>query len=64
MKPPIPITDRRFQYVPSASTDIRKTFARVRAQIAYTVELIMPEEIEIGVPACRRELDAETEVRR
>ena len=34
MKPPIPITDRRFQYVPSASTDLRKTFARVRDELA------------------------------
>jgi hypothetical protein len=58
------ILDPTFVYVPSASTDIRKTFARARAQIAYTVELITPEEIEIGVPACRRELDPETEVRR
>lgn len=32
MKPAIPITDKRFDYVPSHQTDIRVTFARVRAE--------------------------------
>ena len=34
MKPAIPITDARFEYVPSVRTDIRKTFARIRAELA------------------------------
>ena len=29
----IPITDPRFKYIPAASTDIRKTFARVRKEM-------------------------------
>jgi hypothetical protein len=33
MKPLIPLTDPRFQYVNAASTDLRKTFARVRAEM-------------------------------
>jgi hypothetical protein len=32
IEPSIPLTDSRFQYTPAASTDIRKTFERVRAQ--------------------------------
>lgn len=31
-EPAIPILDRRFVYTPAATTDIRKTFERVRAQ--------------------------------
>lgn len=31
MKPPVPITDPRFVYVPSHQTDIRETFRRARA---------------------------------
>lgn len=38
MKPAIPITDRRFEYVDSANTNIRKTFARVREEMAKTQE--------------------------
>jgi hypothetical protein len=34
VKPTIPITDARFCYVPSAHTDIRKTFDRIRAELA------------------------------
>jgi hypothetical protein len=34
MKPALPITDPRFRYVPSILTDIRKTFDRVRQEIA------------------------------
>ena len=30
MKPSIPITDKRFVYVPASHTDIRETFKRVR----------------------------------
>lgn len=33
MKPTLPCTDRRFKYVPAAGTDIRRTFARARAEI-------------------------------
>lgn len=32
MKPRIPITDPAFKYIPSASTDLAKTFARVRKE--------------------------------
>lgn len=32
MKPSKPITDASFRYVPSVSTDIRKTFSRIEAQ--------------------------------
>jgi hypothetical protein len=31
--PKIPLTDSRFNYVPSAKTDIRDTFRRVRAEM-------------------------------
>jgi hypothetical protein len=31
--PKIPITDNRFNYVPSAKTDIRDTFRRAREQL-------------------------------
>lgn len=34
MKPTVPITDSAFPYADSANTDIRKTFARARQQIA------------------------------
>lgn len=33
MKPPVPIYDKRFVYVPSHQTDIRVTFAKARAQM-------------------------------
>lgn len=33
MKPPIPLTDPRFKYVNAASTDIRETFRRIRAEL-------------------------------
>lgn len=32
MKPPIPITDRRFVYTDSANTNLRKTFERIRRE--------------------------------
>lgn len=32
MKPPKSILDRSFEYVPSAQTDLRKTFARLRRE--------------------------------
>jgi hypothetical protein len=32
MKPDIPLTDPRFKYVPSHLTNLRETFARVRAE--------------------------------
>lgn len=32
MKPRIPITDPAFKYIPSASTDLARTFARVRKE--------------------------------
>lgn len=32
MKPTYKLTDPRFQYVPAAKTDIRKTFARILRQ--------------------------------
>lgn len=31
MKPPIPITDKRFAYTPAHATNIRERFERVRA---------------------------------
>lgn len=34
MRPPKPITDPTFRYVDAANTDIRKTFARIRAESA------------------------------
>lgn len=34
MTPAIPLTDRRFVYVPSHATDIRVRFAQERARIA------------------------------
>lgn len=34
MKPAIPLTNPAFKYVNSASTDLRKTFARVRKEMA------------------------------
>lgn len=33
-KPPIPITDPKFVYVPSHRTDIRETFRLARARMA------------------------------
>lgn len=36
MKPGYPLTDPRFKYVSAANTDIRKTFARVKREIAET----------------------------
>lgn len=35
-RPPIPLTDPRFVYVPSVATDVRKTFAKAREQMAKT----------------------------
>lgn len=32
LKPPLPCTDPRFHYTPSYATDIRITFARIKAQ--------------------------------
>lgn len=32
MKPPIPITDRRFEYTPSYETDLRKKFAKMKSE--------------------------------
>ena len=32
IEPAIPLVDRRFVYTPAATTDIRKTFERIRAQ--------------------------------
>jgi hypothetical protein len=32
LKPAVPLTDPRFQYTPSYATDIRITFARIKAQ--------------------------------
>jgi hypothetical protein len=32
------ITDKDFRYVPAAKTDIRKTFARIRAEQKKAVE--------------------------
>ena len=34
MKPAIPVTDPRFKWVSSHATDIRKTFARARKELA------------------------------
>ncbi len=34
VKPPIPITNPAFKYVPAANTDVRATFARIKAQQA------------------------------
>lgn len=31
-KPRLPLTDRRFVYVPSNKTNLRETFARIRAE--------------------------------
>jgi len=39
--PAIPITDPRFQYVPSAKTDIRDTFRRAREQMQTQKEPIL-----------------------
>lgn len=33
LNPPIPITAPAFKYVPACKTDIRATFARVRAEM-------------------------------
>lgn len=38
MKPRLPITDRAFRYRPSASTDLRKTFAAARKRMAAEAE--------------------------
>lgn len=38
MKPLIPLHSREFKYVPSTSTDIRKTFARIRREMAKQTE--------------------------
>ena len=35
MKPNIPITDSRFEYVPSYQTDISKTFEKVKRELDY-----------------------------
>lgn len=32
MKPPIPLYDPRFKYVNAASTDLEKTFARIKRE--------------------------------
>jgi len=70
MKPPIPITDRRFQYVPSASTDLRKTFARIRDELAKQPSIDGEIEDIARKWLARREewkacdMDAETEARR
>lgn len=34
MKPIVPLHSREFKYVPAAATDIRKTFARIRREMA------------------------------
>lgn len=38
-KPPVPITNPAFKYVPAANTDIRALFARVRAEQAAAKQL-------------------------
>jgi hypothetical protein len=40
--PKIPITDNRFNYIPSAKTDIRETFRRVRAEMVGGQESLKP----------------------
>lgn len=51
MNPPKRITDRDFHYVPAASTDLKKTFARLkraaaRQQIAEELERREPIPIK------------------
>jgi hypothetical protein len=46
MKPPKRLTDPSFVYTPSTSTDIRKTFARVRREMK--VEQIEHKVVPIG----------------
>jgi len=42
--PAIPITDPRFNYVPSAKTDIRDTFRRAKEQLEKQKEpILIPE---------------------
>lgn len=42
MKPPIPLHDKRFQYVPSHQTDIRKTFAKARRAMVKSDATVTP----------------------
>ena len=44
MKPKIPLTNRAFKYVPSAKTDVRKTWARIRREMAEEAERKAEEE--------------------
>ena len=38
MRPPIPITDPRFVWVPACATNLHATFARERARLAEIAE--------------------------
>ena len=50
--PPLRITDPRFAYVPAIRTDVRETFARVRARMPArgisVVEVVVPPLREPG----------------
>lgn len=48
------LLDPRFKYVPSHSTDIRKTFARVRRELARGERLRDGSRAEPLLPAQRR----------
>ncbi len=48
MKPTIPITDKRFVYVPAHATDVRETFRRIRAQQNQTVAQKQAEIRSLG----------------
>ena len=42
MKPLIPITNPKFEYVPAARQDVRKLFERVRAEQAAAKQQLRP----------------------
>jgi hypothetical protein len=46
MKPAKPITDPTFRYTNAASTDLRKTFARIRRELAERAKVQSEAEIE------------------
>lgn len=47
LDPVIPLTDPRFKYVNAATTDIRATFERVRAEMAAQQEQAAPRVVRI-----------------
>lgn len=52
MKPPS-ILDPNFHYVPSTQTDIRKTFARVRRELAKAKAKATQDELPAPLPAAK-----------